>query len=636
MFTNLAALLKNKRFLLTLFLLGFVAAVFWSQSRYPELDHKLMMGADTSVQAIGFDVLVEMPDEPTFIRQVYVNTVNWMWTNRKGMAFGLLLGALMMNLLPFLNGLRLQSRVANSGLGILMGAPLGLCVNCSTPVAHGMHESGAKIETMLGAMISSPTLNVIVLTMLFAMFPPWLAFMKIGTTLVFILAVIPLLTRLIKPKFLAADAAEMEILNASSKKNLMVGQPCDTMEDDCDEEGLKEHWAKSAIWVVKTAFLNLWYLVKITVPLMLLAGLLGAIVVTAVPLDSVIRSLPEGRIFSWVSMAVLALIGLFVPAPMTFDVIVGAILFNAGLPIKYVAILLFTLGIFSIYPFMTIWNRISRQVAFSVFGSLLILGVAFGVVANRYQIWDRAQQKKHIIEPFLASAKPPKLNKIEREKQGVPASELLPLLKKDALVPETFTKTDQLQVSRIPFRSPHPAKAETGTMMRHYQQTDFGITEHDNISFHKMIVRNSISRGLSSGDVNRDGWTDFAVTSDAGLALYLNKNGTGFVQQRIEISRFNDKFIVNVAFVDLNNDGWLDIWLSALEEGNFVIYSESGDFSEKNMKPIENHPEAATTVSPGFGDIDRDGKLDIVLGNVSLPAKGDGAAPFQSVRNVWL
>ena len=180
-------LLKTKRFLLTILLALIVAGYFWTQSRYPQLDQKAMMGAETHIEAIGFDVLVELPEQPTVWQKIYANSANWMWTNRKGMTFGVIFGAIMMNLLSFLNGLQFRSRFANSALGIVMGAPLGLCVNCSTPVAHGLHESGAGTETMLAAMMSSPTLNVIVLTMLFAMFPPWLAFMKIGMTLVFIL-----------------------------------------------------------------------------------------------------------------------------------------------------------------------------------------------------------------------------------------------------------------------------------------------------------------------------------------------------------------------------------------------------------------------------------------------------------------
>lgn len=631
----LKQLLKNKRFLLTILMIFGVAGYFWTQSRYPQLDEKMMMGADTPVQAIGFDVYTEMPEDPTIVQKIYVNTINWMWTNRKGMGFGLILGALMMNLLPFLNGVQFRSRIANSGLGIVMGAPLGLCVNCSTPVAHGLHESGARTETMLATMMSSPTLNVIVLTMLFAMFPPWLAFMKIGMTLLFILAVIPLITRFLKPEQTISRTVEQEVLNATAKTTIESSY-CEDNNEDCIQVDPNENWGQAILGVVKSFFVNLWYILKITVPLMILAGFLGAVIVSFVPIEQAVGYLPEGRFFSWGSMIALALFGLFLPSPMTFDVIVAAILYNAGTPIKYVAILLFTLGIFSVYPFMTIWRRISRQMAFSIVAALTFSAVVIGVMANRYQMYDMARQRKEILEPFLAAVKPPTLNKIDRANQGVAASELLPQLKQSALIPEPFLNERNISVSRLAFNSPRPAEAEDHALMRRIDQKEFGITEHDNISPFKMTTRQSLSRGIASGDVNRDGWTDFAVSSDAGFALFLNKHGTGFVQQRIDISRFDDKFVIAVTLVDLNNDGWLDFWFTTLEDGNFVIYSREGNFAEENMKRIMNQKDAAATGSTGFGDLDRDGKLDIVIGNVSYPGKADEKAPFTSVRNIWL
>ena len=64
-----------------------------------------------------------------------------------------------------------RSGFVNTLIGVAVGAPLGVCVNCSAPVAKGMHDGGARLETTLATMFSSPTLNIIVLTMLFSIFP---------------------------------------------------------------------------------------------------------------------------------------------------------------------------------------------------------------------------------------------------------------------------------------------------------------------------------------------------------------------------------------------------------------------------------------------------------------------------------
>ena len=56
--------------------------------------------------------------------------------------------------------------------------PLGVCVNCAAPIAKGLYAGGARAETTLAAMIASPTLNIVVLTMLFGLFPFYMALTK--------------------------------------------------------------------------------------------------------------------------------------------------------------------------------------------------------------------------------------------------------------------------------------------------------------------------------------------------------------------------------------------------------------------------------------------------------------------------
>ncbi len=122
---------------------------------------------------------------------------------------------------------------------------------------------------------------------------------------------------------------------------------------------------------------NLGYIVVRTVPLMLLAGLLGAVVVHVIPLPSLVEMEP-----GILSVAVVALVGIFLPVPVAFDLILVAVLITAGAPMIYSMTLLFTLGIFSIYPFFIIWNTISRRVAVVLAVVLVIIGVAGGLVAE--------------------------------------------------------------------------------------------------------------------------------------------------------------------------------------------------------------------------------------------------------------
>lgn len=624
------SLLKNKRFILVLMLTTLVAAYFWSSSRYPALNEKAMMGANTHIEAIGFDIFFTIPQGASTIKRILYNSLNWMYTNRKGMTFGVIFGALLMTLLPFLQQLQFRSRFANSVMGVVMGAPLGLCVNCSTPVAQGIYFASGRAETMLAAMVSSPTLNIIVLTMLFSLFPFYLATIKLSLTIGFVLIGVPLLTRFLFPNEHSVNSVTNIKLFSKEINKRLSNEHCKT-EEECKEEN-NENWINAFIWLLKTGFKNLWYVVKITVPLMILAGFLGAAVVTILPFETLIPYLPNGRISGLLGMLFIALFGLFLPVPMAFDVIVTAILLNAGMPVKYAAVLLFTLGIFSVYPFSMIWKTVSWKMAVSVFVVLTTLGVVAGGIASRYYQWDYARQENFIFENFTKSGRPFQTTQIDRTKQGTNQDELLASLQSHALKPETVWQENNFILSKIPY------SAKNGSGEKMFTRLDskaFGITEHNNYTLLKLDFRYAVSRGISSGDFNNDGWQDIVISSDAGFGVYANNQGRGFVQMRVEIPELNDHFISNVVLVDMNNDGWLDLYFSSLREGNFLIYNKQGHFTKENMVSLPNHADAIMTSSPAFGDVDRDGDLDIVLGNVSINKLSMNAS-FNSSRNVWL
>ena len=89
---------------------------------------------------------------------------------------------------------------------------------------------------------------------------------------------------------------------------------------------------------------DLWFILRMTVPLMLLAGFLGAAIATLLPV-SLIQSLPMTAL----TILGIAAIGIFMPVPIAFDVVLAGALLAGGAPIGIVMVFLFTLGIFSVY-----------------------------------------------------------------------------------------------------------------------------------------------------------------------------------------------------------------------------------------------------------------------------------------------
>lgn len=354
-------LLANKRVLVVVAVILATAVTFWSGSRYPSLDQKAIMGgAATLEDPLSFEASIQIQQDDGTAERILYTTINWIETNLEGMAFGLMIGACLLTLIGMIPARGHSNGFVNTLLGVAVGAPLGVCVNCSAPVAKGMHDGGARLETTLATMFSSPTLNIIVVTMLFAIFPLYMTVIKLTLTLLFVLLLVPLLSRFVfkRERALSYDdsVCAVPIVRAGRSDETLI---------------------EAVLGAVTQILKNLLYVVVRTVPLMLLAGFLGAVVVHLLPLDFLLEFEPSVG-----SLLLVALVGVFLPVPIAFDIVLAAVLVAAGAPMIYSMTLLFTLGIFSVYPFFIVWNTISRRVAVVLSMVLMCLGLAGGIIAD--------------------------------------------------------------------------------------------------------------------------------------------------------------------------------------------------------------------------------------------------------------
>jgi hypothetical protein len=80
--------------------------------------------------------------------------------------------------------------------------------------------------------------------------------------------------------------------------------------------------------------------------------------------------------------------------------------------------------------------------------------------------------------------------------------------------------------------------------------------------------------GVAAGDVNNDGWVDLYVTR-LGADVLLRNNGDGTFRDVTRASGIDDSaWSVSASFADLDRDGWLDLFV-----GNYVRY-ETGSAAE--------------------------------------------------------
>ena len=124
------------------------------------------------------------------------------------------------------------------------------------------------------------------------------------------------------------------------------------------------------------------------------------------------------------------------------------------------------------------------------------------------------------------------------------------------------------------------------------------------------------------------------------LTLALVVNSIFIIQLQMEkIARplgtdIDNTAIFNVALVDINGDGWLDIFGTTYLQGNFYLLSDEGRFTSAALRqPPRGNSVLSSTVS--FGDIDRDGDLDAVVGNWFAGASKKHPPPH-SQNEVWI
>ncbi len=338
------------------------------------------MGVRASFSEIAFDILLPVSDAQALWERVARSAVNWAYTNWKGMSFGLLFAAAILNLLSNLSRKRFKNRWLNTLLGVFSGAPLGVCVNCATPIAQGMHASGVKLETSLATLISSPTLNIIVLSMSFTLLPLHLAIGKLVCVLILI-SLIPYFIQWSKIK----TSEVTTDLKINVAQNLMLSS---------------DKWLPAIKETTVEFFKNLIYIIKIALPLMLLAGVAGALVIEIFPFSNLNQI--EA---SFINMLGLSLIGVFLPVPIAFDVLTAVALLSAGASSALVAVLVFSLGSFSIYPWLMISKNISIRLSLYITVAVILISLAFGLTIkylNVYEAYDK-QLLNHIESADIRS-----------------------------------------------------------------------------------------------------------------------------------------------------------------------------------------------------------------------------------------
>jgi len=160
--------------------------------------------------------------------------------------------------------------------------------------------------------------------------------------------------------------------------------------------------------------------------------------------------------------------------------------------------------------------------------------------------------------------------------------------------------------------------------------------------------------GVDVGDIDRNGWLDIFVTNYSGETntLYLNQ-GTGLFLDETEqrgLGRPSIHFLAfGTKFVDLNLDGWLDIYVANGHvidnidlfneqyhhlQHNQIYMNQGGVYVDQTRNIGGDLLDKAVSRGVAQADIDNDGDIDLIVSN-----NNDGANLLVnegSPKNNWI
>jgi hypothetical protein len=147
---------------------------------------------------------------------------------------------------------------------------------------------------------------------------------------------------------------------------------------------------------------------------------------------------------------------------------------------------------------------------------------------------------------------------------------------------------------------------------------------HNNGAFGKKYLPETMGPGVAFIDYDNDGWPDIFLVNGMDWPGHVVKHTTPKLYHNNHDGTFTDvthkagldveMFGMGVAVGDYDNDGFDDLFVTAYGQSHLFHNNGNGTFTDVTVKAgLSGVSEFST--SAAFVDYDRDGKLDLVVGN---------------------
>ncbi len=137
------------------------------------------------------------------------------------------------------------------------------------------------------------------------------------------------------------------------------------------------------------------------------------------------------------------------------------------------------------------------------------------------------------------------------------------------------------------------------------------------ISAEAGINNTGSNRGISIGDYNNDGRDDIYVSiQNQSNMLYENQSDGQFIDVAPQLGLDYEGVTRASLWIDINNDGWLDLFLANFNEPN-SLFLNNGDNSFTDISASAGIGITDNPRSINAADIDKDGFIDIYVANLA-------------------